>query len=488
MRRTDGGRIAPKALIGSVFCLAVAALLRAAPGIELATGPAAWAENPHRNFGPPQPILAGRALLFDEADDPALHLVLAAELKRLAGELHDRQGWRVPFVESEPLRIFLGRREAEGIRRVAARSIEGGRLVLPSIELDASGMGSREIVRQVARLYAYATLSAYGVRDRTFLTAAAAEYLSGSGESEEERELARLDAAAPSLDLADHPASLGRLYVEEFARAAGGLVALRLVWEKASETGQEALPLLLKSFAEASGEREDALLLRFAARLYATYETEPAPSRVGLSDLLVGGLDAATPPTLALRHRTYIPSADPVGALRIAWPELGAAGATVVRYRDPALPPDVVFLSPGTVHTIPLPGVARLDWVVTGTSSGPPLGGAVALVEPLAAFPYAGLLAHAEAGAEGPSLRWTTASHEGLVGWAVFREEVLADGHIARTGPQILPSSNEAQESFRYVYVDSGASPSTYYRYTVWAVTQDGLLAKAFSATLRAAD
>jgi hypothetical protein len=62
---------------------------------------------------------------------------------------------------------------------------------------------------------------------------------------------------------------------------------------------------------------------------------------------------------------------------------------------------------------------------------------------------------------------------------------VLADGRIARTGPEIVPSSNKGEESFRYVYVDPGASPATFYRYTVWAVTQDGLLARAFSATLR---
>jgi hypothetical protein len=83
---------------------------------------------------------------------------------------------------------------------------------------------------------------------------------------------------------------------------------------------------------------------------------------------------------------------------------------------------------------------------------------------------------------------WTTASHAGLAGWAVFREEVLSDGRIVRSGPELVPSSNSGEESFRYVYVDSDASPATFYRYTVWAVTEDGLLARAFSATLRSAE
>jgi hypothetical protein len=85
-------------------------------------------------------------------------------------------------------------------------------------------------------------------------------------------------------------------------------------------------------------------------------------------------------------------------------------------------------------------------------------------------------------------LIWTTASHEGLWGWAIFREEVLADGRIASTGPEIIPSSERAEESFRYEFVDSSTTPGTFYRYTVWAVTSEGVLARAFSATLKTAD
>ena len=92
------------------------------------------------------------------------------------------------------------------------------------------------------------------------------------------------------------------------------------------------------------------------------------------------------------------------------------------------------------------------------------------------------------AGPGQPRVTWTTSSHEGLSGWAVFREEVLSDGRISQSGPEIVPSSRQGAESFRYVYVDSEASPSTFYRYTVWAVTDDGVLARAFSATLRTAD
>ena len=142
-------------------------------------------------------------------------------------------------------------------------------------------------------------------------------------------------------------------------------------------------------------------------------------------------------------------------------------------------------MAPGQPRTIPLAGVSRVDFVVSGSMAGPPLSGAVALVERVASFPFAGLSAQALSGPGGPHVSWTTSAHEGLAGWAVFREEVLPDGRIARTGPEIIPSSNKGEESFRYVYVDSATTPGTYYRYTVWAVTEEGLLARAFSATLR---
>lgn len=105
-----------------------------------------------------------------------------------------------------------------------------------------------------------------------------------------------------------------------------------------------------------------------------------------------------------------------------------------------------------------------------------------------ASVPYSGLDARADAGADGARLTWTTASHEGLWGWAVFREEVLADGRLARIGPQLVPSAESSAQSYRYEFVDSAAAAGTYYRYTVWAVTGEGLLARAFSATLKTGD
>lgn len=471
-----------KSLTCSVLCL-LTAFAAGAQGLRRASVDG-WVDSPYRNFGAPQTLLPGRAVLFDESDDPSLRILLSAELRRLFNELYVRQAWHFPFAEGEPVRVFIARKEAGGVRRVTSRSVEGGRLVAPAVLLDARGLTEPEIVREVTRQIALATLARYGVADRTFVTESAAVLISAP-EADEDHEPTRLVAAAPELSLEQNPEILGRLYLEELNRAAGpGL--LRAAWERASESGEEILPVLLGTYAERTGESEDVPLVRFGARLYTTVEPEAAPSRVSLLDLESGALDAAAPAGFTLRHRTYVPGEGAL-ALRVSWPEDGGAGAVVVRYRETALPPDVVFLSRGDVRTVPLGGVARLDWVVAGGFPGGALR-APAAFEPATAFPYSGLSAHAAGGPDGPRLWWNTATHEGLVGWAVFREEVLTDGKIARTGPEIIPSSDRAEESFAYAYLDPGANPGTFYRYTVWAVTTDGLLSRAFSVTLRTSD
>ncbi len=489
MRRTEREGIVSKLLICSVFGASLAVFSLAAESkTESAARPAAWTESPYRNFLKPQAILGGRVLVSDEADDPELRLALAQELTVLQAELHERDGFRAPLTEGEPLRIFIARKDAGGVRRLASESVDGGRLFAVSLQIDGTGLSGLEIVRYAARLYALASLSAYGVRDQSFLTAAAADYLSAGADPEEDSEETLQAAAAPSLEVAARPETLGRLYVEEFARATGGVSTLRAVWERAAETGQEVLPLFLKAYSDSTREPDNQLLLRSAARFYASAEPEAAPSRLGLPDLQNGGLDAAFPAPFTLRHRSYLPAQDAPAALRVTWPEESAPAAAVLRYRDGAIPPDVVFLSAGTVRSIPLAGVARIDWLIAGSSASAGPSALPVSFESLSGFPYAGLVAHAAGSQGGSRVWWTTASHEGLAGWAVFREEVLPDGRVARTGPDILPASDRGGEPLEYMFVDPSSSPGTFYRYTVWAVTEDGTLARAFAATLRAAD
>lgn len=454
---------------------------------EAASAAAEWASGTFRSFGVLQPLLAGRVQLGDEADDPIFRAALETELQRVRTELHDRQGWADPLSDGEPLRVYVARREGQGVARLAARSIDRHRLTGASIEVDGTGLSAGEILHRISRLYAKATLDAYEAPDSNFLTEAAAESLSAGEGDDERQERVRIAASATQLDLFHRPDTFGRFYVDEFSRVVG-LGALRGVWERSAQSGEEVLAVLQRSWTEATGEKDETLLLRSGARMYASVESEPAPSRLGLTDLQGGALDAATPAMFSLRHRVFIPAADATFALRVAWPEGGAPAAAVVRYRDSSLPADVVFWAPGTTRTVPLSGVARVDWIVSATATGPPFSSIAAAVEPIAGFPFANVAPQAVAGPGGPRLLWTTSGHEGLAGWALFREEVVPDGHVVRTGPQILPSTHQAGESFRYAYVDPDTTPGTFYRYSVWAVTDDGLLAKAFSATLRTPD
>jgi len=487
MRREKREGIVSKVLTCSVL-FAAAAFVAAGAELRVVSGQQAWTESPYRNFNSPRAILGGAVLVADEASDSSLATTLALDLQALRGELHERGGWRAPFGDGEPLRVYVARKEAGGVRRLAVKAIEKGQLAGASIQIDGTGMTDDEISRETARLYSFATLTAYGAPDNSFLTSAVADFLSAGVRPQQDREEALMAAAAPGLDLSAQADALGRFYVEEFARATGGSSELKAIWEKAAESGQAVLPIFLRAYTDATGEGADRLLLRFAARLYSSLEPEASPSRIGLLDLQTGALDASAPVAFVVRHRSYVPGLDSPAAFRVTWPEAGAAAAVVLHYRDGAIPPDVVFFAAGDSRPIPLAGVARLDWLVAGSESSAAPAPAPASFETLAGYPYSGLSAHASAGEEGPKVWWSTASHQSLAGWAIFREEVLPDGRVARTGPEILPASDQGGEPLRYVFVDPAASAGTYYRYTVWAVTEEGTLSRAFAATLRTAD
>lgn len=289
-------------------------------------------------------------------------------------------------------------------------------------------------------------------------------------------------AAAVLLDFRAHPAELGRLWTRELLLGAGEKMVLRRAAEEAAGNGETPRRALARLVTEAA-RNDGRALVRASARLYTTVRSEASPSRLRLADLEAGALDASAPAAMTVRHRSFVSEGE-TDSLRIGWPSDGADGAAVVRYDDPALPTDVVFFAAGDRRTIPLSGVARIDFLVAGTDAGD--RGLEAPVECVrdSAAPFWHLDARAEAGAFGPRLSWSTASHEDLRGWAIFREEIGPDGRVVRSGPETVPSSETASESFAYAFVDTAAMPDTFYRYTIWAVTSEGLLTRAFAVTL----
>ncbi len=114
MRATQVRRTPAKALILGVLCLWAEGLARGLDPAASASSAAAWETSPYRNFGPEQALAGGRAVLRDEADDAGTATAVASELRRIANELHEKQGWRVPLADGDPLRIFIARKDADG--------------------------------------------------------------------------------------------------------------------------------------------------------------------------------------------------------------------------------------------------------------------------------------------------------------------------------------------------------------------------------------
>ena len=341
---------------------------------------------------------AGRFQLADESDDATLRSGLAAELKRLRAELHDKQGWADPLMRATRCASTWRARDGQGLRRLAARAVDRHRLV-GAVDRDRrhrpfrAGNASR-------RRAALRPGHARGVRrHRPQLPVLRRRRIAlrARDADEDRQERLRAAAAATALDLFRQADSLGRVYVEEFSRGRPGGAPHDLgAGRPVRRRGAVSLPEDL--------DRDDG------------GKGGPAPSSFRGPDVHARRAGSGAVARLALRSperraRRRDPgdfcAAAPVvssGAGRdrrapVAWPERGALSAAVVRYRDAALPPDVVFWSPGTTRTIPLSGVSRVDWIVGGTAGGPPLEELSASVEPVAAFP---LRERRAAGGRGP--------------------------------------------------------------------------------------
>src|SRR5262249_57032024 len=122
----------------------------------------AWPARRSRTCDASSATRGGAALVADEASDSSLAGALARDLQAPRGELHENGGWRIPFSEDEPLRVYVARKDAGGVRRLSVRSVDRGTLLGASIQIDGTGMTEDEIVREAARFYALATLTAYG--------------------------------------------------------------------------------------------------------------------------------------------------------------------------------------------------------------------------------------------------------------------------------------------------------------------------------------
>jgi len=422
-------------------------------------------------------IWNGRAVVWaGRVAGPDLAAYAAAADARLRA-VFDDGGWSVPFTSASPLRITL----VSSTGAAFSNAFIGGADSVVALNLadHPPAEAAAETVRDAAL---FVLRSAAPQSNIALLRAAARSLALGDELLDSDREELREAGAGVDHALTSAGAELfSAAWIREMARTAGPDF-VRSVWTERVARGEGSLDAFASAFQDLGGAPADALY-RSLARLYASDEVFGDSSRLNETDLTAGALNAASPGPYAWRF--FAAPAGTASGWNVSWPADGARGFAVLHYEE-GLPSDVVPFAPGERKILPTGGVSRVDWVVFGRDAAAPL--AVPVEVALEAdYPVAGLTAAArtEPG-EGVVLSWATASHRGLAGWAILRTEVTSTGRVIRSAPESLPAQEEDHSGAGYDFVDTSALPGHFYRYDVWAVTQDGALSRAFRTTLRA--
>ena len=423
----------------------------------------------------------GRVVLRGPGVSVERRAEIADGLETRLRELFESDGWPAPFTAREPLRIELMSIAGASFSRYSAPGLPGAL----SIAVNLSGRTSKETVREIVRDAAWIALSAEFPRADRDLAAAAARALSTGGQLlESDREEVRIAGGAPEGSLKGPGGEIfAAAWIAEMSNLAGKGF-LRRAWAARVGNADASFSALSAFYSESTG-RSPAEALRVALeRLYAGSEILAGTAALSDADLLFGAMNASTPAPFSWRFYS-ISGSLPEGRT-FSWPEDAAEGFAVLRYEE-AMPSDIVVFRPGESKTLPLAGVLRIDWVIPGGERP-----ASSLASPVAVarvpdFPAAGLSAHAHSSSvEGVTLDWQTSSHRDLSGWAVFRSELDEAGLVVRRSPEWVPAERDDKDGAGYVYADHAAVPGRFYRYDVWAVTDDGALSRAFRATVEA--
>lgn len=422
-------------------------------------------------------IWDGRALVQGDRVTPADLAAYAAATDARLRAVFDGGGWSVPFTTTSPLRIALVASTGAALSKAFIGN--SGSVVALNLADHPPAEAAAETVRDAALFVLH---SAAPQSNGIALHAAARALALSDTLLDSDREELREAGAGVDHDLTAAGGEIfSAAWIREMARTAGPDF-VRTVWTERVARGDSGLDAFASAFQDLGGSSADAMFGALA-RLYSADEVIGESARLSESDLVAGALNAASPGPYAWRF--FAAPAGNAAGWNVSWPADGARGFAVVHY-DEALPSDVVPFSPGERKVLPTAGVSRVDWVVLGRDAAAPLAVPVEVALE-SEFPVSGLTAAArtESG-EGVVLSWTTASHRDLAGWAILRTEVTETGRVIRSAPESLPAQQEDPVGGGWDFVDTSAAPGHFYRYDVFAVTQDGVLAKAFRTTLRA--
>ena len=397
--------------------------------------------------------------------------------------------WDVPFSAAEPIRLLVVSSAEAPFSEVFSLAGEGGADRDPVIALNIAGQTDAEIGAEAVRDVAFFVLRRLAPGADDALVFAAARALSISGELlDSDLQEIREAGSSPVGSLERSEGEIfAATWIDEMAAGAGpGFVSS--VWTRRVASGESTLLAFAEAYAEAAHESPWDAFRRSLERDYSRTEVYGDLARLTDRDREAGALDASSPGALSWRFFSSDVDAAAGGSagLNVSWPGDASPGFAVLHYED-SLPSDVVRFAPGEAKSLPLSGVVRIDWIVAGGGRVASALAAPVSISALENFPVSGLSARAiaEPGA-GVLLEWGTARQSDVGGWAIFRAEVDDSGRIRTSAPQWLPSSNGPQQQSLYSFVDSTAVPGRYYRYDVWAVTEDGALSRSFREMIRA--
>ncbi|MGH9443664.1 MAG: hypothetical protein ACRD16_15480 [Thermoanaerobaculia bacterium] len=393
--------------------------------------------------------------------------------------------WETASPSGEPIRLLILSAAGAPFSEVFSVAGAAGTERDPVVALNVAGQTDEEIGAETVRDVASFILRRLAPNAGDSLVFAAARALSIRGDLlDSDREEIRETGSSPVNSL-DRPEGeiFAATWINEMAAAAGtGFVSS--VWTRRIAGGNASLLAFAEGYSEAVHSSPWDAFQRALERDYSRTEVFGDLSRLTERDRAAGALDVSRPGPLAWRF--YSSEMRSTGGLSVSWPPDAAAGFAVLHYED-SLPSDVVAFAPGDSRVLPLSGVSRVDWVIAGNGDEASSLAAPVTIAALPDFPVSGLAARAVSQpGQGVSLEWSTARQTDLSGWAIFRTEVNDSGKILQSAPQWLPSSGGEQEQSLYSFVDSTATPGLYYRYDVWAVTEDGALSRSFHATIRA--
>ncbi len=433
------------------------------------------------------PLWNGRILLRAPGLSPSeLSSIAPAIEARLKGAFD--ASWNVSISQREPIRLMLLSSPGAPLSQVFSleASEDGGSPDRdPVVALNVSGQTEAEIAAEALRDVGTFVLRRLAPGTDDVLVSAAARALSLSGDLlESDRAEIREAGASPENSLERPEGEIfAAAWIDEMSAQAGPGF-LSSVWTRRVSAGEGSLLTFAQAFSEAThGSAWDALR-RSLERAYSRSEVLGDLARLTDQDRADGALDASRPGALAWRFFSSEISA--AGGMSVSWPQDGASGFAVLHYED-SLPSDVVPFSAGDTRVLPLSGVSRIDWVVSGDGEAAASLAAPVVTAAVGGFPVSGLTARAvSAPGEGISLAWDIARQQNLTGWAILRSEVDESGRVEKASPQWIPSQSGQQEQAEYSFVDSTAASGRYYRYDVWAVTADGALSRSFQTTIRA--